>query len=108
MYMPIYCRQCGEQLIISNMGYVRDVNNKPVSICNNCSELVLEKLKADRLVEIYKGNAIYKKDNVYFPYWGCAYFYNTIEGVRDRIDHHDISIVPTDLLRKAIMGEDLL
>jgi len=106
--VTIRCVKCGVRLGFSNVGGVRDINNKPIMCCQNCSDSVSSELKAERLVEIYKGNAIYIFDGRYYPYWGCAYNYFTINGVRDRIDHPDISIVPTDLLGKVLRGEDLL
>lgn len=102
------CIKCGAVLHFSNFGRVRDINGKVIRCCQDCSDSILSELKLERLVEYYKGNAIYIFEGRYYPYWGCAYNYFTIEGVRDRIDHPDISIVPTDLLGKAMRGEDLL
>ena len=106
--MSACCKKCGVELSVKNFGNIRDVNNKAIRCCKNCAESILSELQKERFIETYKGNNIYIFEDRYYPYWGCAYFYDTIEGVRDRIDHPDISIVPTDLLRKVMSGEDLL
>jgi len=102
------CINCRAELSFNNFGSVRDINNKVVRCCKYCSEYILEELKAERFVENYKNNDIFEFEDRFYPYWGCTYSYGTITGVRDRIDHPDISIVPTDLLRKVMSGEDLL
>lgn len=90
------CINCGVSLTFSNWGNIRDINNKPVLSCRNCANEILTKLKQDYYVETYKGQEIYCYDGRFVPYWGCAYYFDSIEGVRQRIDNKNVAIVPTD------------
>lgn len=77
--------------------------NKPV-----CSEECKDKNEDQYFVERYKGNNIYCVDGKYMPYLECEYWYDTIEGVKDRIDNpHLIPATPTLMhgLNIAMSGE---
>ena len=40
---------------------------------------------------MYRGHKIYCiEENKYMPYFGCMYYYDTIEGCRSRVDHPNI------------------
>lgn len=106
-YVP-NCSTCGVELSFINFGSVRDINNKVVKCCRNCAEPVLSELKEKRFVETYKDNDIYIFEGRYYPYWGCAYSYDAIDGARSRIDNKGIAIVPSELLGKVLRGENLL
>lgn len=65
--------------------------NKPV-----CSEECKQKNEEQYFVEEYKGNKIYCVDGRYMPYLECDYWYDSIEGVRNRIDNpHLVPAIPT-------------
>ena len=77
--------------------------NKPV-----CSEECKYKNEEQYFVEEYKGNNIYFVDGKYMPYLECDYWYDTIEGVKDRIDNpHLIPATPILMhgLNAAMSGE---
>lgn len=77
--------------------------NKPV-----CSEECKDKNEDQYFVERYKGNNIYCVDGKYMPYLECEYWYDTIEGVKNRIDNpHLIPATPTLMhgLNTAMSGE---
>ena len=77
-------------------GNIRTVNrkvNKPV-----CSEECKRKNEEQYVIEEYHGHKIYCIDgNKYMPYFSCMYYYDTIEGCRERIDHPNI-VPAIDLL----------
>lgn len=102
------CTVCETKLSFNNFGSVRDINNKVVPCCKNCSESALYRLKTNRLIETYNGCDIYLFEGSYYPYWGCAYSFDTIEGCRARIDNKGVSVVPTALLHRVIRGQDIL
>lgn len=96
----------GEFKIIDIYGNVITVHrllNKPV-----CSEECKDKNEYQYFVERYKGNNIYCVDGKYMPYLECEYWYDTIEGVKDRIDNpHLIPATPILMhgLNAAMSGE---
>lgn len=58
-------------------------------------------------MEEYKGNKIYCVDGKYMPYLECDYWYDSIDGVKDRIDNPYLTPVTPNLLRglkSAISG----
>lgn len=87
-------------------GNIKTINrkiNKPV-----CSKECKRKNEEQYFVEEYKGNKIYCVNGMYMPYLGCDYFYDSIEGVRGRIDNpHLIPATPSLLngLAAAMSGE---
>lgn len=77
--------------------------NKPV-----CSEECKKRNEDKYFVEEYAGSKIYCVDGKYLPYLECDYWYNSIEGAKERIDNpHLVPITPDFLngLRSAISGE---
>ena len=51
---------------------------------------------------MYRGHKIYCiEENKYMPYFGCMYYYDTIEGCRSRVDHPNI--VPAVALSGGII-----
>ena len=105
--MNIHCIECGVKLGFNNIGLARDINDKPIRCCRDCADIVLHKLKESMFVEKYNGNDIYSFQGRYYSYWGCTYSYDTIEGVKSRIDNKGISIVPGVLLSKIMRGRNL-
>ena len=77
--------------------------NKPV-----CSEECKQKNEEKYLVDEYKGNKIYCVDGKYMPYLECDYCYDSIEGVKNRIDNpHLVPATPNLMhgLAMAMSGE---
>lgn len=67
-----------------------------------CSEECKQKYEEQYVVEEYRGHKIYCiEGNKYMPYFGCMYYYDTIEGCRSRIDHPNI--VPAVALSGGII-----
>lgn len=52
-----------------------------------CSEECKRKNEERYFVEDYKGNKIYCVDGRYMPYLECDYWYDNIDGVKNRIDN---------------------
>lgn len=75
--------------------------NEPV-----CSEECKQKNEEQYFVEKYKENNIYCVDGRYMPYLECDYWYDSIEGVRKRIDNPHLIPVTPKLMRglKAVMS----
>lgn len=77
--------------------------NKPV-----CSVECKKKNEEQYFVEEYKGHKIYCVNGRYIPYLECDYYYDTIEGVRDRIDNPHLVPATPSLMRglsAAMSGE---
>lgn len=74
-----------------------------------CSEGCKQKHEEQYVVEEYHGHKIYCiEGNKYMPYLDCAYYYDTIEGCRHRIDNPNIIPVSMALvngLNMALSGE---
>lgn len=87
-------------------GKIKTINrkvNKPV-----CSEECKLKNEEQYFVEEYKGRKIYCVNGRYMPYLESDYWYDTIEGVRDRIDNpHLVPASPSLIsgLAAAMSGE---
>ena len=87
-------------------GNIKTINrktNKPV-----CSEECKQKNEEQYFVEEYKGNKIYCVNGMYMPYLECDYSYDSIEGVRNRIDNPHLVPVTQSLmsgLMVAMSGE---
>lgn len=83
-------------------GNIRTVNrnvNKPV-----CSEECKRKNEEQYFVEEYKGTRIYCIDGRYMTYLECDYCYDSIQGIRNRIDNpHLIPVAPN--LLSALRGK---
>mgnify|MGYP001375894678 FL=1 len=90
------CRLCNDKLLPygQNLKRIFDVGNTYVmTTCSNCCDKETEKLKQERFVEEYKGENIYFKDGLYFPYWEAPYTFDDIEGAKERIDNKNIAVV---------------
>lgn len=60
-----------------------------------CSEECKQKNENQYFIEEYKGNKIYCVNGRWMPYFDCLYYYNSIEGVKSRIDHaNQIPVTP--------------
>lgn len=87
-------------------GKIKTINrkvNKPV-----CSEECKRKNEKQYFAEEYKGRKIYCVNGRYMPYLESDYWYDTIEGVRDRIDNpYLVPATPTLMrgLSAAMSGE---
>lgn len=68
--------------------------NKPV-----CSEECKQKNENQYFVEKYKENNIYCVNGRYIPYLECDYWYDSIEGVRKRIDNPHLIPATPKLMR---------
>jgi hypothetical protein len=93
------CIKCKKPLGFANWGNVRDINNKSICCCKDCSEDILVEYKSQRIVENYSGVDIYIFEDRYYPYWGCSYSFETIEACRKRIDMKNVAVVP----RKSLL-----
>ena len=81
-------------------GNIKTVNrktNKPV-----CSEKCKQKNENHYLVEEYKGNKIYCINGMYMPYLECDYWYDSVEGVKDRIDNYHLVPATPNLIRGLV------
>ena len=92
---------------------VRDTDGKINTINRKmnkqvCSEECKQKNEEKYLVDEYKGNKIYCVDGKYMPYLECDYCYDSIEGVKNRIDNpHLVPATPNLMhgLAMAMSGE---
>ena len=88
---------------ILNIKTIKRKTNKPV-----CSEECKQKNEEQYFVEEYKGNKIYCVNGMYMPYLECDYSYDSIDGVRNRIDNpHLVPATPSLMsgLMAAMSGE---
>lgn len=92
---PPKCNTCNTVLTISLSAIMNketqrltDVDGEKVKgfYCKGCAEQAYKDLVDSRLFEEYKGSKIYRKDDMYLPYWDCAYHFKTVEECRIRID----------------------
>lgn len=92
---PPKCNACKATLSMSLSAHVYKEINKLIDVdgervrgfyCKNCIEQARKDLMESRLFEEYKGSKIYRKDDMYLPYWDCAYHFKTVEECRIRID----------------------
>lgn len=88
------CEKCGVRVSISNIcTNLRDIDGKRLNAhCRECGEITLSELKKSRFVETYKGNDFYEKDGRFSPYWGCSYYFISLEDCRKRTDMKHIAI----------------
>lgn len=73
-----------------------------------CSMKCKQKNEEQYFIEEYKGTNIYCVNGRYIPYLECDYWYDSIEGIRERIDNpHLIPVTPQLMsgLHAAIRGE---
>lgn len=97
MSMIYCCPVCNKEMTLgfANIGkyprtifYRKDTYESKRKIV--CSNECLEKYENHLICDIYKGNNIYKIGDRYIPYLGCSYYYDSIEGVKERIDHPNL------------------
>ncbi len=99
---PIKCKCCKEVLPTDTFeNYAKDIH-KITNVdgarlrglyCTGCVDFAQAQIMNESFVEVYKGNQIYRKQGGYTPYWGCNYYFDTVEDCRLRIDHNHLSIV---------------
>lgn len=77
------CDCCNAILKPYNSKY--EVGVERVKVCQSCIDYI-DKVKSKYYVETYKGNDIYMKDGMYFPYWDCQYYFSSLQDCRNRID----------------------
>lgn len=70
-----------------------------------CSGECFEQNENQYIVEQYKGNNIYCVNGRYMPYLECKYWYENIEGVKERIDNPHI--VPLSPMGAMFLGMTL-
>lgn len=83
MKHTLKCDCCNTTLNIYNSKF--EVGIERVKVCHSCVDYI-GKVKSKYYVETYKGNDIYTKDGMYFPYWDCQYCFPTLQDCRNRID----------------------
>ena len=90
MVQKLKCDCCGTELSLSNARFVEGIER--IKVCNLCQNEYVQKVKSKYYVETYKGDDIYTKDGMYYPYWDCAYCYDNLEDCRKRMDNRHIGI----------------
>lgn len=73
-----------------------------------CSEECKRKNEEQYFIEEYKGNKIYCVNGRYMPYLECEYWYDSIDGVKYRIDNPHLIPVTSNIMKglnSAIRGE---
>lgn len=63
-----------------------------------CSQECLNKYEKLFICEEYQGHNIYKVGDRYMPYLGCEYYYDSVDGVKERIDNPLIIPVTPSIL----------
>lgn len=97
--MKFFCKECGDIISLYNFSNLRDCDNSRIGrYCKKCGEEEYQHLLRERFTEEYEGNQIYKKDNLYYPYWGCSYGFEKLEDCKKRIDNKNISIIDARML----------
>lgn len=94
MFEVVYCGICGEKLDLMYLANTKDVDGKYIRTCLKCVSTSQDKLKEQRFVESYRGHKIYQKDGRYYPYWICAYSYDSLDACKHRIDDGTFGVVP--------------
>ncbi|MBN3352028.1 hypothetical protein CF086_17170 [Clostridium botulinum] len=93
--MKLYCKKCGIKLNLKNID-TTSVNidgSKIKRMCKKCSKILESELKNKYFAQEYKMNNIYSKDGKYVPYWGCNYYFKSLEDCKKRIDNKNIACV---------------
>lgn len=76
--------------------YIKDTYEMKSRIV--CSDECLKAYESRLICDTYKGHNIYKIGDRYMPYLGCEYYFDSIDGVKNRIDHpHLIPLTPSVL-----------
>lgn len=90
MKRKLKCDCCGTDLTLFNARFMVGVER--IKVCDSCLDEYVEKVKSKYHVETYKGNDIYTKDGMYYPYWDCPYCYDNLEDCKKRIDNRHVGI----------------
>lgn len=91
------CKKCGIELNIKNFNKKSmDIKGKRLTLlCGDCAKQIEKQLKEECFVCEYKGGNIYCKDNRYVPYWGCGYYFKTLEDCKKSMNNkHRVVINP--------------
>lgn len=99
------CNVCGEQMRVLQKAYPKTYDPRYRRRILVCSNECKEKWEDQYFVEKYKGNKIYCIDGKYVPYLSCAYYFNTLEDCKKRIDKPHIAYVSREALRTFIREE---
>jgi hypothetical protein len=85
--VKIFCKYCDEQLSYTNINTRSvDFSGKRIRGCRDCAEKEQVKMQDKYFIEEYNGNKIYCIDGNYIPYWGCGYYFKTLEDCKIRMD----------------------
>jgi len=104
--MKLYCNECEIELGFSNINTnYTDITGKRLRVCKECGESVENKLKNKYFIEEYDGRPMYAKDGCYVPYWGCSYYFKTIEDCKSRMDNKTGASVNTRMLKSVLSGK---
>ena len=99
------CEVCLNKMPMFFIGCSKTYDPKHHKNIYVCSNKCKEKWEAQYFVEEYKGNKIYCIDGKYVPYLSCAYYFNTLEDCKKRIDQPHIAYVPKEAWRTFIREE---
>ena len=100
--MEIKCIKCDVKLTFQTMNTrFTKISGKRLRSCHKCGEVLEKEMKAELFVEHYNGNDIYCFDGKYVPYWGCDYYFTTLEDCKNRIDSK-CAVVNMDMFRTVM------
>lgn len=95
--MNLICKNCGEEITLNNVapiGKYTLINGSGIKrCCANCAKQIEDKLKKQYFIETYNDNDIYCKDGKYAPYWGCKYYFKSLEDCEKRIDNKTYAMI---------------
>lgn len=98
------CQQEYNSQDILNKKYLRffgDGHSMTFTFHPECEEDAIKIIDNKFLAEEYKNHKIYLIDGKYIPYAGCAYYFNSLEDCKKRIDK-GIAIFASGQLSKTI------
>ena len=102
---------CSKTTLFGNFK-IKDVDGNTIIVDRRinvpvCSEECKRKNEERYFIEEYNGKKIYCVDGKYMPYLECDYWYDSIEGVRNRIDNPHLIPVTPNLLKglRSAMSE---
>lgn len=91
------CPVCHKEMLLdfTNIGkypktifYIKDTYEMKRKVV--CSNECLKTYESHLICDTYKGHNIYKIGDRYMPYLGCEYYFDSIDGVKERIDHPNL------------------
>lgn len=98
--MKIICAGCSAELSFMNIRRLADLDgNRLGSYCKTCFPAAEHEIQKERFVEEYKGNKIYSLDGKFTPYWGCWYYFKSLEDTKARIDNSYQAYVDAEMFR---------